>query len=132
MTLESTIESYLVKRATALGGIILKGDIPSRRFLDRICIMPDGVTLWVECKRPSGGRRSKLQEDTIRRLLELGHQAFFVKTKEEVDAVLSGTRVFDSFGRLVVSWHTWPDQFRISTPKGITPWITYGAITPSP
>ncbi len=87
MTLESTIEDYLVKRVKALGGIILKGDVPGRVFVDRICILPGGRVVFVEVKRPKGGRREKHQTETIRRLVELGHEAVFVKTKEEVDAL---------------------------------------------
>jgi len=122
MTLESTIESHLVKWVERHGGIALKGAIPGRRFLDRICIMPDGVTLWVECKRPKGGQRTVLQEETIRQLLELGHFAFFVKTKEDVNLILNGVRIFNDAGQLVVfEYPIGPGMGRrcISTPKGL-------------
>jgi len=123
MTQESTIESYLVKRIVALGGFALKGAVPGRRFIDRICILPDGVTLWIECKRPCGGRRTTLQEDTIGRLLDLGHFAFFVKTKEEVDMVLDWPRVFyrerPDGGGLFVGNVTHPGGLWHSTSKGL-------------
>lgn len=113
---EASIESYLVKRVSALGGFALKGDIPGVRFLDRICIMPDGVTLWIECKRTRGGRRTRLQENVIKQLLNRGHFAFFVKTREEVDAVLDGTHVFYD-GKLFIG--RFDNDHFISTPKGL-------------
>lgn len=114
------MEDYLVKRVKALGGIALKGAIPSIRFIDRICIMPDGVTLWIEVKRPKGGRRTRLQEYCIAELLERGHQAFFVKSREEVDLVLDGIRIFYGDG-LVVWTHPNPNWSYRSTPKGLVP-----------
>jgi hypothetical protein len=119
MTQESTIEGYLVKRVKALGGIALKGDIPGHRWLDRICILPEGVTLWIEVKRPKGGVVRPLQEETIRMLLEMQHFAFLVKTKEEVDIVLDNDMLFHA-GQL----HAGPPKppfvsSYLSTPKGL-------------
>ncbi len=87
MTLESTIESYLVKRVEKeFGGVALKGDkIAGRKFIDRICILPAGRVVFFECKRPSGGRREAHQTVIVEQLRALGHEAYFVKTKEEVD-----------------------------------------------
>lgn len=89
MPLESTIEDYLVQQVKALGGFSLKGDrIAGRRFIDRICILPGGRTVYVECKRPKGGRYSVHQVETLDRLRELGHEVWRVKTRQEVDACL--------------------------------------------
>lgn len=89
MTLESTIESYLVKRVEKeMGGIALKGAVPGRRFIDRICFLSRGRTIIFELKRPKNGKRSRHQIETIRRLLALGHEAYFCKTREEVDKAL--------------------------------------------
>jgi hypothetical protein len=120
MPLESTIETYLSSRVKAMGGLSLKGAIPGQRFIDRICIMPDGVTLWVECKRPTGGHRTKLQENRIAKLLEMGHFAFFVRTKEEVDLILDGIRVFMD-GKLHVKAFPWMvfHPCAVSTPSGL-------------
>lgn len=88
-TLEGPIETYVVVTVKRLGGFSLKGDkIAGRRFIDRICILPGGRTVYLECKRPRGGRRSPLQIHHINWLREHGHEAHFVKTKEEVDAAL--------------------------------------------
>lgn len=88
MTLESTIEAYLVKRVRELGGETVKLAVPGTRFIDRLCMLPSGVTLYVELKRPEGGRASALQRHWIEWLVANGHRAAFVKTKEEVDALL--------------------------------------------
>lgn len=88
MTLESTIEAYLVKRVKELGGETVKLAVPGTRFIDRLCMLPGGVTLYVELKRPKGGRKSKLQEHWIEWLVANGHRAAFAKTKDEVDALL--------------------------------------------
>lgn len=91
MTLESTIESYLVKRVEALGGFTLKTDrVPGRRFLDRTCFLPGGRVIVVELKRPVGGRLRKLQAEMIEQVRALGHECYRCNTKEEVDAVLKG------------------------------------------
>lgn len=89
MTLESTIEAYLVKRVEQdLGGIALKGDVKGRRFLDRICFLPGGFVKVFELKRPKGGRPSAHQIETVNRLRLMGHKVYWCKTKEEVDAAL--------------------------------------------
>lgn len=89
MTLESTIETYLSSRVKALGGISLKGDVPGRRFLDRIAILPGGRTIYFELKRPKNGYKRAHQIETVDRLVLMGHEAYFCKTKEEVDAALA-------------------------------------------
>lgn len=89
MTLESTIESYLVKRVEALGGFTLKTDrVPGRRFLDRTCFLPGGRVIVVELKRPVGGRLARLQGFMIGTLERLGHEVYRCDTKEEVDDAL--------------------------------------------
>lgn len=68
----------------------LKGDIRGVRFLDRIVILPGGRVIFFEVKRPSGGRRSALQIFHVERLRAWGHEAYFVKTKGEIDDILEG------------------------------------------
>lgn len=89
MTLESTIESYFVKRIIELGGFSLKTDrVEGRRFLDRTAFLPGGRVIIAELKRPKYGRRAALQIARIEQLVAMGHEAYFLKTREEVDAVL--------------------------------------------
>lgn len=87
--LEYAVEAYFVNRVKALGGFSLKSDqIPGRRFLDRIAFLPGGVMLVAELKRPSGGRYSAHQDETISMLEGLGHKVWRLKTKQEVDECL--------------------------------------------
>lgn len=88
MTLESTIEDYFVKRIIALGGRTVKLAVPSTRFIDRLAMLPNGVSLYAELKRPKGGRKSPLQVFWIRWLIDNGHVAGFAATKEEVDQLI--------------------------------------------
>lgn len=87
--LENTVEDYLVDKVKALGGVALKGAVPGRRFLDRIVILPGGRTIYVECKRPIGGRHSVHQGETLERLQALSHEIARVKTRAEVDTMLA-------------------------------------------
>lgn len=89
MVSEYTIEDYLVKRVKELGGLALKAAIPGHRFLDRLVILPGGRTVYAELKRPKGGRLSAHQEEMLRRLRELGHEAWVMRTKEDVDHLLA-------------------------------------------
>ena len=93
MTLEHSVETYFVKRVeNDLGGMALKGAVPGRRFIDRIAILPGGVTVYVEVKRPKGGRYSAHQIETLRRLVEMGHHVETLHTKAQVDQWLSSLR----------------------------------------
>lgn len=88
-TPEIAIEDYLVKSVQARGGMALKGNVQGRRFVDRIVILPRGVTAYIECKRPVGGRFTAHQIETMTRLRELGQLVASVSTRAEVDALLS-------------------------------------------
>lgn len=88
MTLESTIEDYFVKRIKELGGRTVKAAVPGTRFLDRIAMLPNGVTIYAELKRPKRGRKSVLQVHWVDWLAERGHIAGFAKTLEEVDQLI--------------------------------------------
>jgi hypothetical protein len=89
MTLESTIEAYFVKRIIELGGFSLKTDrVQGRRFLDRTAFLPGGRVIVAELKRPVGGRKQALQIEYHNQLRLMGHEAYFLKTKEEVDEAL--------------------------------------------
>lgn len=88
-TLEYAVEDYLVKRVKALGGICLKADqIPGQRFLDRICFLPRGAVLVVECKRPKGGVVAAHQRVIAERLTALGHKVRVARSKEDIDDLL--------------------------------------------
>jgi len=85
---ERTIENYLVKRVKEEGGDALKLEIPGRvGWPDRLCVMPNGVTMFVECKTTTGVL-SKGQELRIGWLKNRGHLVEVVFKKEDVDVVI--------------------------------------------
>ncbi|MGJ0638233.1 VRR-NUC domain-containing protein [Xenorhabdus bovienii] len=78
---ESVIENHLVKEIKKAGGIAYKFTSPGRRSVpDRICILPGGRILFVECKAP--GERPR--PDQIReheRLRALGCEVVVLDSK---------------------------------------------------
>jgi hypothetical protein len=88
--LENVIEDYLVSEVKALGGLALKLEVRSQKgWPDRLVVL-QGRVLFVECKRPRGGRTSRHQRSCITRLKKLGADARVVSTMEGVDNILKG------------------------------------------
>ena len=86
--LERDVERRLVEGIKALGGIAYKFTSPQRRSVpDRLCVLPGGKMVFVECKRP-GGKVTGAQAREIARLKVLGHWATVVHSYEEVDDLL--------------------------------------------
>ena len=86
---ENEVEAYLRRQVEKLGGLCLK--IPAdymRGIPDRIVLLPHGVLVWVETKRPSGGRVSGSQLVVHEMLRRLGQQVVIVWSKEEADELL--------------------------------------------
>lgn len=84
--LEITVERYLVRCVEDCGGVCLKF-VPDyiRGFPDRLCLFPHGRTVFVETKRPVGGRLSPSQFVTQELLRRLGADVRVVFTKEEAE-----------------------------------------------
>lgn len=88
MTLESSIEDYLIARIKTLGGTTKKVTYKGCRGApDRLVILPGGRIVFVELKRPKGGRLSEGQRVEIRLLSGLGAEVHVLRTREEVDDV---------------------------------------------
>ena len=86
---ENEVEAYLRRQVEKLGGLCLK--IPAdymRGVPDRIVLLPHGVLVWVETKRPSGGRVSGSQLVVHEMLRRLGQQVVIVWSKEDADELL--------------------------------------------
>lgn len=82
---EKDIEKYLRKSIIELGGEAYKFSSPARRGVpDRLCILPNGVSIFVECKRP-GKFATALQIKEINKLRQLGQTAIVVSSYTEVD-----------------------------------------------
>ncbi|CDG21669.1 putative nuclease p44 [Xenorhabdus poinarii G6] len=78
---ESVIENHLVKEIKKAGGIAYKFVSPGRRSVpDRICVLPGGRVVFVECKAPG----EKPRPDQIReheRLRALGCEVVVLDNK---------------------------------------------------
>lgn len=71
--LEKFLEQKLVRRVKAAGGLCLKWSSPGAAGVpDRIVLLPGGRVIFVEMKRPQGGRLSKLQKWWAKRFVGLG------------------------------------------------------------
>lgn len=85
--LEADIEAYLVAEVKARGGKAYKFTSPQRRAVpDRHCLLPGGVSFFVECKRP-GETLTPSQQREAEYLRSLGQTVYAVSTFKEVDAL---------------------------------------------
>jgi hypothetical protein len=93
---ESDIESYLVKRARAMGGEVRKVEWPGRKGApDRVVMRPcERPTVWVEMKRPGGkatfpkNAHEKAQAREHDRMRRAGQCVEVIDSFEGVDALL--------------------------------------------
>ncbi len=84
---ETHIENHLIKRVKQLGGIPYKFTSPQRRSVpDRLCVLPGGYVLFIECKRP-GEEPTDAQYRELGKLNDLGQWTYWVSTKGEVDKI---------------------------------------------
>ena len=68
---EKAIERYLSDSVKELGGICLKYSNPGMTgYPDRICLLPGGVTIWVELKSKDGELKAiqKVRIDQLRKI----------------------------------------------------------------
>ncbi|MDN8590832.1 VRR-NUC domain-containing protein [Paenibacillus sp. 11B] len=85
---ESQIESYLRDKIKALGGIAYKFVSPGNSGVpDRMVLLPEGRTVFVELKAP-GKKPTKLQQVQHKRMQALGHEVRVIDSREQVDAWL--------------------------------------------
>ena len=89
---EAQVESYLVQRVKARGGLCLKWVSPGRVAVpDRIVIIPElsgrARIAFVEVKAP-GKRPTQLQSKFLEMLRLLGCNTAWVSTHEEVDTFI--------------------------------------------
>ena len=84
--LENEVEGHLRRRVEKAGGICVKF-LPdfARGFPDRIVLLPGGVLVWVETKRPQGGVLSPVQKVQHVLLRRLGQRVEVVWTKDQAD-----------------------------------------------
>ena len=87
--LENEVEGHLRRRVERVGGICVKF-LPdfARGFPDRIVLLPGGVLVWVETKRPQGGVLSPAQKVQHVLLRRLGQRVEVVWTKDQADDLI--------------------------------------------
>jgi hypothetical protein len=86
---ECEIEAELVERVEALGGVALKARVIGQRgFFDRLVLLPGARVLFVEVKRPKGGRMSAHQRQYAMRVSTLGLAVAVVRNSADIDALL--------------------------------------------
>lgn len=85
---ESKIEKALVTQVKSIGGLAWKFVSPGTAGVpDRLVILPDGRTIYVELKRP-GQKPEPLQEYRHKQLRERGHQVHVIDSIEGVKAFI--------------------------------------------
>jgi Holliday junction resolvase len=86
---ENKIERELRQRVEDHGGECIKVRAIGRRgFFDRVVTLPGGRVVFVEVKRPKGGKVSVHQRKYHERFAELGIAIALVKTSADIDALL--------------------------------------------
>jgi hypothetical protein len=83
---EREVESHLGDAVEKLGGKCVKF-VPDLMpgMPDRIIVLPRGVLVWCELKKPKGGKLSSLQKLRHKWLRSMGQEVFVVWTKEQAD-----------------------------------------------
>lgn len=85
--LEKEIESKLVKLVKQTGGLCLKWVCPGWAGVpDRIVLLPGGRVIFVELKRPKGGKIGSRQMWWHIKLITLGFRHCFIHNDEELEA----------------------------------------------
>ena len=88
IVLEKDIERNLKKLVESRGGRCLKWVCPGWSGVpDRILLLPGAHVLFVETKRPKGGKASKLQEKWKKWLTDLGFVCFHVFNEQDLKAL---------------------------------------------
>lgn len=86
---EIKIEAELVVRVRLAGGVCHKLMTPGRRGqVDRLVLLPGPRIVFVELKRPRGGRVSPHQKAWHACYQELGCEVALVKNSEDIDRLL--------------------------------------------
>ena len=85
---EKTLEARLVREIEARGGMALKYTSQFHRGIpDRICLLPGGLSIFVELKS-TGKKPTKLQQHAMKRLDEMGHPNVVVDSTEKLEELL--------------------------------------------
>ena len=87
---ENVVENELVRRVEAAGGMAEKVTVIGRRgFFDRLVVLPGGVVVFCEVKRPRGGVFSMHQIQRHKAYRSLGVVVEVVRNLADIDRLLS-------------------------------------------
>jgi hypothetical protein len=93
VTRETVIETHLRKQVKAAGGYCIKlSPVGLVGIPDRLVLLPGGVVVFVECKKPRGSVVARLQEWWKGEIERLGFRHWYVFTKDAVDQMLGEVR----------------------------------------
>lgn len=93
MHTEKQIENYLKRKFESIGAIVLKFTSPGQAGVpDRIIILPNGQTIYVEVKKKTG-RLAPLQLHWIDKLHRQGASVYVVWCYEDVDNLLEEVEI---------------------------------------
>jgi len=86
---ENEVENYLKKNIERVGGLCLKFVSPGKSGVpDRLCLMPNGKSFFVEVKSP-GKKLRPLQLKCKKDFEQLHHPVKVVDTKDGVDLLIA-------------------------------------------
>jgi hypothetical protein len=89
---EKAIERYLVNRINDLGGVCLKySNHNCIGYPDRVCLLPGGITLWVELKSKGQALRT-IQKQRLLKMSKIGHIVHMCDSKDAVDKLLESIK----------------------------------------
>ena len=81
---ESLVEKLLRSLVDKAGGLCIKlNPLGYVGIPDRIVLLPGGVLIFVECKKPKGGKIAPMQAWWRDKLIGLGFRHEYVFTKDE-------------------------------------------------
>lgn len=90
---ERDVEGYLARRLDELGLDCMKFSPDLKNGMpDRIVLLPRREVLWVELKKPEGGRIAELQKYQHAKLEAAGHEVVIVWTKQQADELCERLR----------------------------------------
>lgn len=88
--LETSIEKRLKKRVEDIGGKAYKLVSPGTTGMpDRLVILPEGIVVFVETKKPKGGTLSARQRVIHKQLKKQGCEVRTIYTYEEIEAFIA-------------------------------------------